>query len=313
MRARKVIRRIWSTTLIIVGLGLLLYPFISSQIDKMRQAQLISGYNDSVSNMSDSQKSDIKDEVKKYNETLRISGLRDSDIYKDVLSIKGFMGYIDIPKINIFLPIYHNTSDYVLQNGVGHMENTSLPYGGKGTHCALTGHTGLPESMLFTNIDKLVLGDIFYIHVLDEIHAYEVDQIKTVLPNEVNDLRIEDSEDYVTLITCTPYGVNSHRLLVRGKRAPYAESNSVDNISGGNPNFISQKPLSVDTYVKNTITTYIIIGVIVFLIITIISTLFILKKRAKLTKKSFESDSDIKIERVRLNFDDNDNESGWYI
>ena len=135
----------------------------------------------------------------------------------------GRMGYLEIPSIEVYLPIYHGTSEGVLQSGIGHLGNTSLPIGGENTHAVLSGHTGLPNARLLTVLDKLQEGDQFYIHVLDEILAYEVDQIKVVEPDDISDIFIEEGEDYVTLVTCTPYGINSHRLLVRGTRVPYTE------------------------------------------------------------------------------------------
>ena len=133
------------------------------------------------------------------------------------------MGYVVIPKIDVNLPIYHGTSEEVLQKGVGHLQNTSLPVGGESTHAVLSGHTGLSSAKLFTDLDKLEEGNIFYIKTLGETFAYEVDQIKIVEPHETSDLLIESDKDYVTLVTCTPYGINSHRLLVRGTRIPYTE------------------------------------------------------------------------------------------
>ena len=134
------------------------------------------------------------------------------------------MGYIDIPEIKCTLPIYHGTSHAVLQIAVGHVEGTSLPVGGEGTHCVLSGHRGLPSARLFTDLDQLVAGDLFLLQILDETLTYEVDQIRIVLPTEVSDLTIEKGKDYCTLVTCTPYGVNSHRLLVRGHRVANEES-----------------------------------------------------------------------------------------
>ncbi len=130
----------------------------------------------------------------------------------------GLMGYLEIPSIKVYLPVYHGTSDGVLQAGIGHLGNTSLPVGGENTHAVLSGHTGLPNARLLTDLDKLQEKDQFYLHVLDEVLAYEVDQIKVVEPDNISDIFIEDGKDYVTLVTCTPYGINSHRLLVRGTR-----------------------------------------------------------------------------------------------
>ena len=145
-----------------------------------------------------------------------------------MLGLGESLGYITIPKIDVELPIYEGTNDDVLSQGVGHMEQSSYPLGGESTHCVLTGHRGLPSAVLFTDLDQLVIGDCFYLHILDEILAYEVDQIKVVEPNESGDLEIIKGEDYCTLVTCTPYAINTHRMLVRGKRTEYTgeEENS---------------------------------------------------------------------------------------
>lgn len=146
--------------------------------------------------------------------------------YYQLLNINNdsIMGSINIPKINVNIPIFHGTSQPVLEKGIGHLANTSLPIGGKSTHSVLTGHTGISKAALFTDLDKLVIGDVFFIRVLNRTLAYKVDQIKVVLPNETSDLRIVDNQDYVTLITCTPYGLNTHRLLVRGTRVPVGQA-----------------------------------------------------------------------------------------
>src|SRR5690625_4478763 len=147
--------------------------------------------------------------------------------YYDVLNIADTMGRIEIPSIHVNLPIYHGVSDDVLQRGIGHMSNSSFPIGGKGTHTALTGHRGLPSSMLFRDLDKVKEGEVFFIHTLGETLAYEVDSINVVLPDETNWLAIEEDKDYVTLITCEPYMINTHRLLVRGERIPYEKGAAI--------------------------------------------------------------------------------------
>lgn len=270
--------------LFLVGLGILLYPTISNEINKYLHSNSIVTYEDSVTEMTDSEKAEQKKKAEEYNEGLRLNGLSDDQQYKDVLSVEGFMGYIDIPKINVFLPIYHGSDDYVLHNGVGHLEDTSLPIGGEGTHCVLTGHTGLPESMLFTDIDKLVEGDIFYIHVLDEVHAYKVDQIKVVEPYEVDDLTIVDGEDYLTLVTCTPYGINSHRLLVRGTRLPYNGS-TTDNLTKEEKEQVEKfQPRTAHDNSKELFTKLIIYAVIAILLIVVIIVLIAVISR-KLSRR----------------------------
>lgn len=198
------------------------YPIISEYIKSKTQTQVISSYEQTIKDLSEEELNRLKKEAEDYNN--RLSGntesINDSDVksYIDLLNVGDIIGYIEIPKIKVELPIYHGTDDLVLQKGIGHLESSSLPVGGPNTHAILTGHRGLPTSTLFTHLDKVEEGDIFYIKVLNDILAYKVDQIKVVEPTEVSDLAIIDGEDYVTLITCTPYMINSHRLLVRGVR-----------------------------------------------------------------------------------------------
>ena len=198
------------------------YPIISEYIKSKTQTQVISSYEQTIKDLSEEELNRLKKEAEDYNN--RLSGntesINDSDVksYIDLLNVGDIIGYIEIPKIKVELPIYHGTDDLVLQKGIGHLESSSLPVGGPNTHAILTGHRGLPTSTLFTHLDKVEEGDIFYIKVLNDILAYKVDQIKVVEPTEVSYLAIIDGEDYVTLITCTPYMINSHRLLVRGVR-----------------------------------------------------------------------------------------------
>ncbi len=209
----------------IVGLSVLLYPAISEYINSKHASRVISEYNEKLSDSSESELNELFAEAENYNKRIRDNpsaffepSLIDG--YEDVLDITGtgIMGYIDIDKINVELPIYHGIRKEVLQIGAGHLTGTSLPVGGESTHCVLSGHRGLPSARLFTDLDELEIGDTFTINVLDRRFTYEVDQIKTVLPEEYDDLRIVDGKDYCTLLTCTPYGINTHRLLVRGVR-----------------------------------------------------------------------------------------------
>lgn len=210
----------------LVGLSLLLYPTVSDYWNSFHQSQAIASYVETVSSMDNDKYKSIRESAKFYNEKLAKSGnlwvMNEQQItdYDKQLRItnSGIMGYVEIPKIKCSLPIYHGTDDSVLQIAVGHIAGTSLPVGGKSTHCVLSGHRGLPSAKLFTNLDELVAGDIFQLRTLDETLTYEVDQILIVLPNEIDDLKIEQGQDLCTLVTCTPYGVNSHRLLVRGHR-----------------------------------------------------------------------------------------------
>lgn len=209
----------------IVGLSVLLYPAISEYINSKHASRVISEYNEKLSDSSESELNELFAEAENYNKRIRDNpsaffepSLIDG--YEDVLDITGtgIMGYIDIDKINVELPIYHGIRKEVLQIGAGHLTGTSLPVGGESTHCVLSGHRGLPSARFFTDLDELEIGDTFTINVLDRRFTYEVDQIKTVLPEEYDDLRIVDGKDYCTLLTCTPYGINTHRLLVRGVR-----------------------------------------------------------------------------------------------
>ena len=209
----KKIRVIFCVIIFITGLGIASYPFISNMVAQRHASQVVKDYETNVEEMDEEKIDAMKEAAKKYNEQ--------GESYADLLNIGQSLGYITIPKINVNLPIYNGTSQDVLSKGVGHIEQSSYPLGGESTHCVLTGHRGLPSAVLFTDLDKLEIGDEFYLHVLDEILAYKVDQIKVVEPNESGDLEIIDGKDYCTLVTCTPYAINSHRLLVRGERTEY--------------------------------------------------------------------------------------------
>lgn len=216
---------------LLIGLSLLLYPTVSNMWNESRQSRAIATYLCEVEDLDENQYTEIMQSAIDYNDSLAnrapkyvLSG-DEQKKYENLLNIggSGILGYIEIPSINCYLPIYHGTDSSVMQVGVGHLEWTSLPVGGAGTHCVLTGHRGLPSAKLFTNIDKLSEGDTFIINVLDKVLTYEVDRILIVEPSEIENLRIVEGEDYCTLVTCTPYGVNTHRLLVRGRRVTDAE------------------------------------------------------------------------------------------
>lgn len=210
----------------LVGLSLLLYPTVSNYWNSFHQSRAIAGYVDEVQNLDEKRYSQIWDAAVSYNDklakSLRTLTLNDEqkEEYNNTLNVSdnGIMGYIEIPVIECYLPIYHGAEDEVLQVAVGHMEGTSLPTGGSNTHCVLSGHRGLPSAELFTDLDKMAPGDIFTINVLNETLTYEVYEILTVLPHEVGFLKIEKDRDLCTLVTCTPYGVNTHRLLVKAQR-----------------------------------------------------------------------------------------------
>lgn len=224
----------------IIGLSLLLYPTVANQWNTYRQSKLMSSYEKQVDEMESSGKIDMEAEwekAKAYNEALLPTILPDSfaiaeakeeedKTYTSSLNLTGdgMMGKVVIPKIDVNLPIFHYTTKEVLENGVGHLEGSSLPIGGESSHSVLSAHRGLPSASLFTDLDQLELGDHFLIYVLDDILCYEVDQIKVVEPKETQDLSVEEGKDLMTLFTCTPYGVNTHRLLVRGHRVPYEET-----------------------------------------------------------------------------------------
>lgn len=222
----------------LAGLSLLLYPFVANQWNNYRQKQLISGYEQVVSDKEASEGIDYDAERKKaedYNEALLPCVLPDSfalaessgvdPVYMNTLNIAGdeMMGSVEIPKINIKIPIYHTTEEDVLNKGAGHLEGSSLPVGGANTHAVISAHRGLPSASLFTDLDQMKVGDHFLLHVLDETLCYEVDKISVVKPEDTSALAVEDGQDLVTLLTCTPYGVNTERLLVRGHRVPYVE------------------------------------------------------------------------------------------
>ena len=208
------------------GLSLLLYPTVSDYWNSLHASQAVADYAETVRNLEAEKYEQVLQDARNYNQMLPYKHTtfalseEDKGAYDTLLDISGtgVMGYIEIPTINISLPIYHGTEDAVLQIAVGHLEWSSLPVGGAGTHCVLSGHRGLPSAKLFTNLDKLVMGDTFVMRVLDEVLTYEVDQILIVEPADVSALMIEAGKDLCTLVTCTPYGVNSHRLLVRGHR-----------------------------------------------------------------------------------------------
>jgi sortase A len=204
-----------------------------------RQNRLIDNYNIKVAQLQEEEKSKMIAAAEEYNSTLKGNpwdASVDDDTYNSLLDLdgSGIMGYLEIPKIDVRLAIFHDTGEAAPDDGVGHLKGTSLPVGGSSTHCVLSGHRGLPSAKLFTDLDKLENGDLFYIYTMGEALAYEVDQVVVVEPTQVDMLKITPEQDYVTLLTCTPYGVNSHRLLVRGHRTEYVRETSADNGGRGN-------------------------------------------------------------------------------
>ena len=221
--------------IILLGIGILAYPSLSEYLSQVNGSRTTSSYDDSVQQMTQERRNQLLAQAQEYNRQLAgissdTAPLTDDegnpitlDSYWNLLDIdgNGMIGYISIPRLSTTIPIYHGIAEGILQVGIGHLQNTSLPVGGASTHAALSGHRGLPTRSLFTDLNEMQIGDQFFIQVLDQTLCYTVDQILTVLPSEMDALAIEPGKDYVTLITCTPYGINSHRLLVRGVRSPY--------------------------------------------------------------------------------------------
>ncbi|WP_438272887.1 class C sortase [Streptococcus huangxiaojuni] len=232
---KKHITAISLTGVFLVGLGLLAYPTVSDYWNSFHQSEAIMDYAKSVSDMDSEAYDEILASAKAYNAQNKMNwnfSKEDREQYEKELNFNknGIMGYINIPKIDIKLSIFHGTDESVLQTSIGHLEGTSLPIGGTGTHSVLSGHRGLPSARLFSDLDKLREGDVFTLHILDETLTYEVDQIRVVEPTDLSQLQIDPDKDYCTLVTCTPYGINTHRLLVRGHR--------IDNLDG-NANVIA--------------------------------------------------------------------------
>ena len=279
--------KIVTILIFLAGLSLLLYPLVANQWNNHRQKQLISNYESVISDKEAAGNIDYAAEMKKaeaYNDALLPSILPDSfavadastetdSSYEDSLNIAGdgMMGIVEIPKIAIKLPIYHGTGDEVLQKAAGHLEGSSLPIGGESTHAVISAHRGLPSASLFTDLDQLEIGDHFLIHVLDETLCYEVDQILVVDPEDTSALAVEDGEDLVTLLTCTPYGVNTQRLMVRGHRVPYEEQAVADE----------QTPLS-----GLSLHTNYLLWVVVGIVITGVFILILFIREKKLQKKA---------------------------
>ena len=275
-------------TLIIVavglfGLGLILYPSVADWWNSFHQSRAVASYAKKVANLDTSEYERILAEAEAYNNNLAATGIKwtmsEEEIaaYEKELDITGtgIMGYITIPKIHVELPIYHGIDDAVLQIAIGHLTETSLPVGGPSTHCVVSGHRGLPSAKLFTDIDKLVEGDTWTVNVLNKTLTYEVDQIRVVEPTDLSNLQIEQGKDYFTLVTCTPYGINTHRLLIRGHR--------VDNAQG-EANVIADALQIEPVYIA----PFVAIPFIILLIIIMLVSTGYMKKRKKIRKKAEE-------------------------
>lgn len=250
----------------LTGLSLLLYPTVSDYWNSTHQTRVIANYEEAVTGMDVDTTSQYWDAANAYNESLlnRVNrfapfSTEEWSEYNNLLNISGtgVMSHLEIPSLDCSLPIYHSVDDSVLQNGIGHLEGSSLPVGGENTHCVLSGHRGLPSARLLTDLNKMVEGDIFMLHTLYETLTYEVDQIRIVLPNEVEFLVIEDGQDLCTLVTCTPYGINTHRLLVRGHR--------IENRNGDAFAYVSSDAIQVEPLLIAPIVAAPILSVLFFL------------------------------------------------
>ena len=276
----------------LLGFAILIYPTVSNQWNTYRQNQLISSYEELIGKMAEEDFTKEWEKANAFNDTIihnnifgDVFGENGDDIknteYWQILNVgnDGVMGYVSIPKINVKLSIYHGTADDVLQTGIGHLNGTKLPIGGESTHSVLAAHRGLPSARLFTDIDQLERGDMFYIHVLDETLAYQVDQILDMVDKDDNEtlqkaLQIEEGQDYVTLFTCTPYGVNSHRLFVRGTRVPYNGEEEIESTAAE----------SMLKSIQNYYMIYLILGLSVTLLVILLMR-FLIKPGKKKHKK----------------------------
>lgn len=279
--------------LFLVGFGILIYPSVSNQWNTYRQSQLISSYETIVEEMDEEDFSDEWAKARAFNDTIvennlyadvfgqEEMGLEDTEYWKILnLANDGIMGYISIPKINIKLAIYHGVEEIVLQTGVGHLNGSKLPIGGESTHSVLAAHRGLPSARLFTDIDQLERGDVFYIHMLDEVLAYQVDAIHDMVDKDDMDtltelLSIKEGQDRVTLFTCTPYGVNSHRLLVSGSRVEY---NGEEDVEVSVPEAMLQ---SVQDYYM----LYLVLGLSITILVILLMRFFFNSKRKREKKE----------------------------
>ena len=272
---RKHISTIFIILIFLVGLGFISYPTVSNLWNQAHQSRAIATYSKQVEKLDDSENKKMLKAARKYNKSLlkksdhwKLSK-KDKKKYESLLDVSGtgIMGYIEVPKIDCSLPIYHGTDEGALQIAIGHLEGSSLPVGGKSTHCVLSGHRGLPSARLFTDLDQMEEEDIFILNILGRKLAYEVDQIRVVLPEEMSDLEIEEGKDLCTLVTCTPYGINTHRLLVRGHRTEYVEKK------------VEEEQKEVQT--KKTDIRLMIAGGAGVLILLIIIIVIVIKRRRK--------------------------------
>ena len=275
---KKVLIIALAALLFLLALGLTLYPLIANRYNQRHQSEIHTAYQEQVAQADKTEIIAAREKAITYNETL-VSGVQSDDAFSNEaltgasenygtllnLTGNGIMGYVEIPSISMALPIYHGTEDATLEKGVGHLLGSSLPVGGECTHTVLTAHSGMASQKMFSDLDQLEIGDVFYLEVLGEPLAYQVDQIKTVLPYDATYLGIIESEDYCTLVTCTPFGVNTHRLLVRGTRIPYEEANVIEEE-------ITPEELPESTWEQEYIKgIYIAIGIVVLVGIIVLA------------------------------------------
>lgn len=284
---KKVLNKIISLLVIILGIGLLLYPFISEYLFEHRIDSEINTYQNMVDDMSHDVYNRMIESAQEYNEALTQSQVQLTDpfiekkenvnfSYEDILSADGtgLMGYIEIPAISVYLPIYHGTASATLERGIGHLEGTSFPIGGESTHAVLTGHTGINKAKMFTDLTELEKGDLFFVHILEAVLAYEVYEINIVLPEDTSGLLIKNGEDIATLVTCTPYSINTHRLLVHGRRVDYSEEKYEKAAAIGNRDTDSQWMRSY----KKAILAGLFVTAVLFIIMLLLSKV---KKKLK--------------------------------
>lgn len=281
--------------LVIIGISTIGYPIISNYINSYNETTVISEYQENINNLTDEQREEELKKAQEYNEEINKEGIFDISLdnsskdktdtsyvsYLNVLNIGNAIGYISIPKLNVYLPIYHGISENVLQTGVGHLQGTSLPIGGKGTHAVLAGHTGLASNKIFDDINKLEIGDKFYIYVLKRTLEYKIDDIKVVLPDAVDAIERDMDKDYITLVTCTPYMVNSHRLLVRGERVEESEEETSENVDDK-----YMEHMQNITDLKNDKKRKMLLIITIFVIASLVLMLWISRDKEKKEEKS---------------------------
>jgi sortase A len=298
---KNLVQKVLLGLVFVVGLSIFLYPSVSDYINSRRQAAIIQGYLEDIDKLKAEEKARLRQEALAYNEKL-LKGTVITDpfaenrpqevgiSYMDMLNIGEVMGYLEIPEIDVYLPIYHGTSDDVLSTGIGHIEQTSLPIGGSGTNTVLTGHRGLPEAKMFRNLDELKTGDVFYLHSLDEVMAYKVFESVIVAPNDIDKLKIIEGMDLVTLVTCDPYMINTNRLLVRAERTDYTPPEEVAEgepgaISGPEtahePEKIEEPQGESDTLADEILTWYGAGALVIVLVLMALLAAYIRKKKGR--------------------------------